>query len=115
MVGIPKILSLCAVASLVVAPALCLEGLLIHPCETGHEAPCHRDTDCTGDPCNAVYLRPDGGTRLEVTAEPGLAPPLVSLHFPRCEEMLIHRPIGIDFSPPLRDDRAALAGIVLVI
>ena len=54
-----SLLGLISCAGTALAPALCVAGLLSHRCETTHPSPCDHESDCTVDPCKAVYVRPD--------------------------------------------------------
>jgi hypothetical protein len=90
-------LGLYSCASTAFAPALCVAGVLAHPCESTHEGPCEHESDCTADPCNAVYVRPEFTCRIDLDLEYRLAP----------------MPFK---SPPRSDaDLEALAAVILLI
>jgi len=65
-----------------VAPALCMGGLLEHPCDCGDGAPCeyeessqHEDS-CAGDPCSVVAVPDEDGNHLDdFTAYAVVVPP----------------------------------------
>lgn len=113
MTRVQVILSCAALASLTLGPGLCLNGLLAHPCESGHEAPCHHETDCTSDPCNVVFVRPEAVTRLDAPSEL-MAPLLWSGVTALVSNAVLVDMRPLDGSPP-PDVPALLACIVLLI
>ncbi|MFQ5412716.1 MAG: hypothetical protein ACE5EC_10480 [Phycisphaerae bacterium] len=45
---------LIAVWALLLMPALCTAGVLLHACECGAETGCSHETDCSDDPCGTL-------------------------------------------------------------
>ena len=46
------------VALLIVVPALCMAGVLLHPCDCGSGSSCAHEMQCESDPCGDDVLRP---------------------------------------------------------
>lgn len=59
-------------AVLVVIPALCTGGVLLHPCDCGSEARCTHEVECASDPCGDVALRQPAPTDV-ATADQAVA------------------------------------------
>lgn len=45
--------------ALVIMPALCEGGVLLHPCHCGHIEECGHEAECATDPCGMVVTRPN--------------------------------------------------------
>lgn len=104
-------LGLYSCASTAFAPALCVAGVLAHPCESTHEGPCEHESDCTADPCNAVYVRPEFTCKIDLDVECRL--PDVAIDISAYLTQFAPMPFE---SPPRGDaDLDALAAVILLI
>lgn len=45
--------------TLLLLPALCTGGWLLHPCDCGSTIGCEHEEDCPSDPCETGLARPD--------------------------------------------------------
>jgi len=115
MVRMQFMLGVLAQMSLTFAPGLCLNGILTHPCEPEHEekTPCHHETDCSSDPCNTVFVRPEAATRYDVVQALIVPCPLPTPCIEHAPSPPIE-PLLFDSSPP-GCDLAALRCVVLLI
>lgn len=60
---------------LLLAPALCAGGLLMHPCECGDTDACGHEEECSTDPCGKLTARPEHTKPLaSPTSEPMTVP-----------------------------------------
>ncbi len=50
---------LVVVLSVLVVPALCMGGVLLHPCDCCHEDDCGHEEACASDPCSEWVVRHD--------------------------------------------------------
>lgn len=53
------ILILTVAWTLLLLPALCTAGWLLHPCDCGSAIGCEHETDCDSDPCEIRLVRSD--------------------------------------------------------
>ena len=44
--------------TLLLLPALCAGGVILHACDCGSEAPCSHELTCSDDPCELDLARP---------------------------------------------------------
>ena len=48
--------------TLLLLPALCTGGWLLHPCDCGSNIGCEHEDDCSSDPCEIGMARPDSSS-----------------------------------------------------
>ena len=65
---------LVVVLSVLVVPALCMGGVLLHPCECCHEDECGHEDACASDPCPEWVVRNDDFTHDVTEDQPSAAP-----------------------------------------
>jgi hypothetical protein len=49
--------------TLLLLPALCTGGWLLHPCDCGSTIGCEHEADCSSDPCEIGMARPDSSSQ----------------------------------------------------
>jgi len=73
-------LSLAIAWAVLLAPALCAGGVLMHECSTcGPAETCQHETGCDEDPCSPVLTRSSGVTRVPTELVPAELPPAAEL------------------------------------
>lgn len=64
---------LVVVLSVMVVPALCMGGVLLHPCDCCHEDDCGHEDACASDPCSEWVVRHDDFTHGFTETQPAPA------------------------------------------
>jgi hypothetical protein len=54
-------LTILLACTLLLLPALCAGGWVLHPCDCESTLGCEHETDCASDPCETGIARPDSG------------------------------------------------------
>jgi len=72
-------LSLILAWTLLLLPALCMGGWLLHPCDCESSIGCQHESDCASDPCEVGLARSDSWSQHQDGADFGTANTPVAL------------------------------------